>query len=996
MRTFRFTISFLFLVFLGYGISVAQTHTNHTKNTTFSKDYNDCKWTYHYYYDDNDKEVRHGAMTINGSENHRNSWGGTTIWSFLLNTNYVDGKLNGTYTEKISNHTTGVTTNGGITDIDKYNWSITANFNKGIPTGTWKYIGSGLARDLWNLSRIQRDYNVNFTYTFKNGKLSNFVTNVYGGVNVSLKYGNNNGYSYYDIISGTNNGCKIEKGIVTNKFYRLTGELSNVEATQTTIIKKFLANPNYNSVNEGYILIYEKSTFDFSDEFNDTELSYLAGQMTWDKDFDCWAKYLKKIELSSYDDVKAVVEENLQSYKYLSEIDNFIEDLNRTNTIKYGYSGKKYVKNETIDKIVELADIRKKEIKERDRPFIGQQRRNLKKYLDFVIETNASNSLANSLQTIEESEYSKLLYESFNGESRPCNIRYWGYYYPMTSYQIISSRRVNETDVLFDVAIQSGTGLVDTSNLLVNDEKIWLYFTDENQKNNMLAETELNFYKEIISNKLNLYTEKSKELKLSQFKNFLTEQSVEGVDLWCYLYPIVGHKFVNAKEIKDNASKKFECICEIERLKDTLTKETEKIAVSLFLDSTENLHCNADQTTLDKYSKEVENRLYMEKQTAFANTFVTSILKCQATNYWTTKDALIASVGESESFYWNYFYPIKDCKITGSTQTNDGVQFTCDILKNGSDSVETYKTTLFADNNGTVSHLATNVDSTYTNTLKKYEDEYIRSRESSVKDFMDDIKIATAKSTILECKEYIETKYGYDSYKIWGYFYPKADYTISKERKDEVLTFTCNVTKDSENNIVKFQVGLDGKINRVSDAQQDTKYEKAVLETETEYIMDILQKEITEQKFNDANSVCKAGFDLIQSIHSTKFSDAYASNAQKWDELFSYSKSKVLIANISSISDLVSYTITPVEESEDEFNSQAVLNLGKDANKAKLYDCKVSLTNFNYPAITNEEVLSLVKKNTPLNDIRIYYTNQIVKPKINADKSFNKKNILKR
>ena len=256
MRTFRFTISFLFLVFLGYGISVAQTHTNHTKNTTFSKDYNDCKWTYHYYYDDNDKEVRHGAMTINGSENHRNSWDGTTVWSFLLNTNYVDGKLNGTYTEKISNHTTGVTTNGGITDIDKYNWSITANFNKGIPTGTWKYIGSGLTRDLWNLSRIQRDYNVNFTYTFKNGKLSNFVTNVYGGVNVSLKYGNNNGYSYYDIISGTNNGCKIEKGIVTNKFYRLTGELSNVEATQTTI-----PNPDYDPYYQAPGAIYLKSIF---------------------------------------------------------------------------------------------------------------------------------------------------------------------------------------------------------------------------------------------------------------------------------------------------------------------------------------------------------------------------------------------------------------------------------------------------------------------------------------------------------------------------------------------------------------------------------------------------------------------------------------------------------------------------------------------------------------------------------------------------------------
>ena len=181
------------------GICYGQTKTTQTEKEEFAikmkmhdiaynfKDfYIDGTRNYKFYYNDDNKKVRHGQLTetAKGEEVIEYTRGNLKrIGTYSGSANYIDGEFNG-IVKGSYDHKSIFT--GRQNSTDYHNWTYTASFNKGIPTGTWSYTLKTTDVNLLPDAKY-KGKPVNVTATFNNGKLASFSSTHGASITINEK-----------------------------------------------------------------------------------------------------------------------------------------------------------------------------------------------------------------------------------------------------------------------------------------------------------------------------------------------------------------------------------------------------------------------------------------------------------------------------------------------------------------------------------------------------------------------------------------------------------------------------------------------------------------------------------------------------------------------------------------------------------------------------------------------------------------------------------------
>ncbi len=323
---------------------------------------------YQYYLDENNKEIRHGKLTYNGSGTEKFYGSVTAKGSRNVVANYSNGVINGAITIKEQYQVIY----GGRTYSS--NLSFSGNFNNGVPEGEWKFVESG---------------NLNPEFEFRN----NFNKDVFGNV-----YGMNLSSNGVPIEANRSRSVTVrfKKGRITYAFNKRANTIElNVSVDDSIrvygsekekeIIQSILASngifDTLDLIDKGYL--FRKK---YESIIDDSDLrGYINRVDLYDyyyprngETFDSWlwrlyenkiiSCYLEKIDPVSYEEaIKYVEETNKKIYNY--RYDDQLIMLNKEYAIST-YEGEKYVNKEVKDSLVSYLT---EKIAERER--IAEERR---------------------------------------------------------------------------------------------------------------------------------------------------------------------------------------------------------------------------------------------------------------------------------------------------------------------------------------------------------------------------------------------------------------------------------------------------------------------------------------------------------------------------------------------------------------------------------------------------------------------------------------------
>lgn len=240
-----------------------------------------CSGTYQFYYDDNDNVVMHGLATAQGTgvspENNVPCSG-----SHSAKVNYKNGNLNGNMS---------VQTSLTVVQERKITFSYNANFTDGVPNGSWAikhnmdFPGWGIKKYdisvLFNNGKVNK-YQETYLEDTKDGKSSIVYALDFSGGGVSGNYKR----------AGETKETRLKYGFCTNKFIRLSGEISELEDKEYNIINEIIAKKGKvnqdDYIEKGYC--FEEKEFCFTDDL----LKFTNG--TDYADYPYWSEKDEKIQ----------------------------------------------------------------------------------------------------------------------------------------------------------------------------------------------------------------------------------------------------------------------------------------------------------------------------------------------------------------------------------------------------------------------------------------------------------------------------------------------------------------------------------------------------------------------------------------------------------------------------------------------------------------------------------------------------------------------------
>ena len=179
------------------------------------------------YYDDDDNVIKHGAFKINFKKDLTARAGSKCIITYKVSGNYVNGKLDGVLSVEQMTIAKGMT----------YKTKGTLNFVNGDPAGILTFSETGTVGD--------KSETITCSVTIKDYEVVSYND---GEIDFNI---DNDGK-----ISGTIDGIVCKNNIVTNEFYRKTGESTKPNETVQNLINACVAGTMSKSdlIAKGFLL----------------------------------------------------------------------------------------------------------------------------------------------------------------------------------------------------------------------------------------------------------------------------------------------------------------------------------------------------------------------------------------------------------------------------------------------------------------------------------------------------------------------------------------------------------------------------------------------------------------------------------------------------------------------------------------------------------------------------------------------------------------------
>lgn len=287
---------------------------------------------YHYYYNDDDNKVRHGALicddqnsySVSGASlklNYKSSAnyhkrsqesysvpGGDIKAKYKSSANYYEDSLDGAINIDFEEYV--------LTQGKKANSHVVFNghFDKGIITGKWN-----IQNDLsFDGKRVIVTYIANFL----NGEMLSFVFSVTdkvkGVTSTECSLSVNPNKTITGSFKADASEYVFQNSIITNYFYRKTGEKSEPETKERDLIDKLISGTidDEGLLNQGYVLRDEYMSYlkdfdrDFVNLLYDLGMSYYLDEIHYSKSFNNDLMALEKVKLGTYDEAVNIIEKD--------------------------------------------------------------------------------------------------------------------------------------------------------------------------------------------------------------------------------------------------------------------------------------------------------------------------------------------------------------------------------------------------------------------------------------------------------------------------------------------------------------------------------------------------------------------------------------------------------------------------------------------------------------------------------------------------------------